>query len=98
MLYSRAKSFFFSRLRGGRPLRGAAPKGRVPLESLFRLRAGIGASTVAATPCPPRQNGGGAGGSLRQIFLTASIADGFGVHTKARLIPNADSDGQFFRG
>ena len=72
-LYSRVKRFSFSRLRGGRPLRGAAPKGLVPLESLFRLRAGIGASTVAATPCPPRQNGGGAGGSLRQIFLTASI-------------------------
>ena len=76
-IYSRAKRFFFSRLRGGRPLRGAAPKGLVPLESLFRLRAGIGASTVAATPCPPRQNGGGAGGSLRQIFLTASITGFF---------------------
>ena len=54
-------------------LRGQRQRDTSLWNPLFRLRAGIGASTVAATPCPPRQNGGGAGGSLRQIFLTASI-------------------------
>jgi len=50
------------RLRGGRYLCGAAPEGRIPLDSHSPLRRGIGTAIIAAAPCPARQNDGGQGG------------------------------------
>ena len=54
-------------------LRGQRQRDTSLWNPLFRLRAGFGTVAVSAALCPPRQNGGGVGGYLRQNFSTVSI-------------------------
>ena len=54
-------------------LRGQRQRDTSLWNPLFRLQAGFDTVVVAAALYPPRQNGGEAGGYLRQNFSTVSI-------------------------
>ena len=73
VILASVKSCRFLRLRGVRSCADSARGTRSP-GPLFSPAGGTGTAAVAAAPCPPRQNDGGAGGYLRQNFSTVSIA------------------------